>query len=254
MPTSNAEWLRSELNKLHPYWYSPIDLGHGVNTKPSWFSRRRFTRRLRLLQIPENLAGKRALDVGTWDGYFALELERRGAEVVAIDLWNGWNGDNALKQFEFALRVKNSKISYKRMDVHDVSPEVLGKFDLVLCAGVLYHTRHPFLALERLRSVTDDMLILDTVTMIPAFHGSSPMIMFFPGDQEVTEDQKQGNVRKWGICAAPTLPWIYDALHSAGFTRIQIKYRPSFSWFKRMVALFKNQPQGGRSVTHAFTS
>ncbi len=246
-PTADAKWLQSELGKLHPYWHSPIDLGHGVNTKPGR-AQRRFARRLRLLQIPENLTGKRVLDVGTWDGYFALELERRGAEVVAIDIWN----DDALKQLEFVLRVKNSKIVYKRMDVHDLGPDVLGKFDLVLCAGLLYHTRHPLLALERLRSVTEGMLILETVTMIPAFHRTSPMIMFFPGDQERIADVKQGKVWKWKICAAPTLPWIYEALRSAGFARIEIKYRPSFAWWKRVVALLKNKPQGGRSVTHAF--
>jgi len=248
MPTTNnqqptAEWLKTELTKLYPYWHSPIDLGQGVNTKPGR-AVARFARRLKLLQIPQNLTGKRVLDVGTWDGFFAIELERRGAEVVAIDIWD----DNALKQLQFVLKVKNSRVVHKRMDVHDVNPGELGMFDLVLCAGLLYHTRYPLLALEQLRSVTNGQLILETVTMIPAFHRSSPMIMFFPGDQESIATK-----RPWGISGAATLPWIYEALRSAGYARVEHKYQPSFALWKGLIALLTNRPQSGRSVTHAFT-
>ena len=243
-----ADWLRAELAKLYPDWHSPIDLGHGVVTKPR--AQRRFARRLRLLQIPGNLTGKRVLDVGTWDGFFATELERRGAEVVAIDIWD----DNAFQQFQFVLKVKNSRITYKRMDVHDVSPDALGKFDLVLCAGVLYHCRYPLIALEKLRAVTQGMLILETVTMIPATHGSAPMIMFFPGDQEAIARESRDPKFSWGIAGAPTLPWIYEALRSAGFDRIEHKYTPSMLWWKKLVAFLTNTPGSGRSVTHAYAS
>ncbi len=247
-PTLDAESIKRELSDLYPYWHSPIDLGHGINTKPGR-AERRFRRRLELLQIPTDLKGKRVLDVGTWDGYFALELERRGAQVHAIDLWN----DNALNQFQFVLKAKNSKITHSRLDVHDLTPEKFGLFDIVLCAGVLYHTRHPLLVLERLRSVTKELLILETVTMIPAVHANSPMIMLFPGDQKVFADARAGKSSlRWGISGAATLPWIRRALITAGFNRVEHKYRPSFQWWKRLVALFTNTPGGGRSVTHAY--
>jgi tRNA (mo5U34)-methyltransferase len=237
-----AEQIRTELAALPGYWHSPIDLGHGINTKPGR-TEKRFARRLKLLGIPEDLRGKRVLDVGTWDGFFALELERRGAEVHAVDIWD----DNGLEHLKFVLKVRGSKIQHQRMDIHDLDPKVLGTFDLVFCAGVLYHCRHPFIAIEKLRSVTRGMLILETVTMIPAFHNDFPMIAFFPGDAE-----SMATGRGWGISGAATTPWIKEAMLSAGFKRVMLHYKPSMTWWKRIVALVKGQPQSGRSVTHAF--
>src|SRR5262245_26719914 len=72
--------------------------------------------------------------------------------------------------------------AHRRLDVHDLDPGEIGTFDLVFCAGVLYHTRHPLLALEKIRSVTAGRLILVTHQLIPAMHGDVPMIRFFPGD------------------------------------------------------------------------
>ena len=71
------------------YWFaSPFDFaGDGTNTQP-WHKQRRFRRRMRLLQIPKDLTGKTVLDMGSFDGFWAFECERRGAKrVLAIDTW-----------------------------------------------------------------------------------------------------------------------------------------------------------------------
>src|SRR5579859_4689690 len=68
-------------------WHSPIDLGQGITTGGK-LKQRRFARRLHLLQIPENLEGQRVLDIGSWDGFFTWEMERRGADVLSIDVWD----------------------------------------------------------------------------------------------------------------------------------------------------------------------
>jgi len=243
---SSIEALKADIAALSP-WHSPFDLGNGIVTKHARAAKR-FARRLRLFHIPNDLTGKRVLDVGTWDGFFAFELERRGANVLAIDIWGDGDDGLAFKQFQFMHKMKNSRIAYQRMDVHQVNPEAIGKFDLVLCAGVLYHCRHPLLALEKLRSVTDGLLILETVAMIPAWHGSSPMIMFFPGDKEAIATKWPGR-----FCAGATLPWIRAAMLSAGFKRVEHVYRPSMAWWKKSIALITNTPNYGRSVTHAFT-
>ncbi len=237
-----AAWIQSEVNRLGPQWHSPVELGHGVNTGSAKL-RKRFARRLRLLQLPENLSGMRVLDIGTWDGFFALEMEHRGAEVIAVDIWD----DIEREKFEFVLKARDSKIEHHRIDVHDLDPAVLGEFDIVLCAGVLYHCRYPLIALEKILGVTKGYLILETVTLIPAFHRNVPMKMFFPGDEEA--------IRKnwpWRNAGAATLPWIYEALLSAGFNRVEHVYRPSFSIWKGLVAMFTNKPSRGRSVTHAY--
>ena len=234
--------IQTELQTMADRWHSPVDLGHGIVTKSERYQRR-FRRRLRLLDVPESLAGKRVLDIGTWDGYFAFELERRGAKVFAIDLWD----DLSQRQFLFARRVKRSQVDYKRMDVFDVSPEELGRFDLVLFVGVLYHLRYPLQTLEKLRAVCSGQLILETVCMIPALHANFPMIAFFPGDTEAIRTN-----RHWGISGAATVSWVREALLSSGFSRIEVKYRPSLFLLKRLAAAFCGRPLGGRLVVHAF--
>jgi tRNA (mo5U34)-methyltransferase len=205
-----AQSLRYELKGYKTEeWHSPIDLGHGVVTGTR-SAQKRFARRLRLMQIPDDLTGKRVLDIGAWDGYFSFEFERRGARVLATDIWS----PDALANFLFAREKLNSKVEYKRLDVHDLSPNAIGTFDIVFCAGVLYHLRYPLIALERIRSVTDGFFILETSALIPFMHEKFPMIGFFPGDEEACSSQKN-----WGIAGAATMAWIQEALYSAGFTR-----------------------------------
>ena len=234
--------MRKELAAPKGPWHSPVDLGHGVITGDA-LAQRRFARRLRLMQIPEDLTGKRVLDIGAYDGFFSFEFERRGADVLSIDIWN----DVQWEKFQFAIEKKQSKIKHQRIDVHDLSPETVGgTYDIVFCAGVLYHLRHPLLALERIRSVTGELLILETVVMIPFTHERFPMIGFFPGDEEaITND--------YPTCGSATLPWIQQALYSVGFAKVEAVYTPSMRWWKKMVSLITTHPQEGRSIHHAFS-
>lgn len=241
-PLTQEEILR-ELKTLRSNWHSPIDLGFGINTNAH--NRRRFERRLRLLGIPEDLKGKRVLDMGTWDGFFAFEMEKRGADVTAIDMWD----DESFQQFQFARKVKQSRVQFQKMDAQDVSAERLGQFDLVFCAGLLYHLRYPFAALEAIRTVCKNQLILETVGLVPFMHGNFPLMAFFPGDDEAIRSG-----RHWGISGAATSRWVVEALRSAGFARAVVRHEPSARLWRRFVALLKNRPQGGRLIVHAFAS
>lgn len=237
-----AQSLQEELKNLKGTWHSPIDLGHSVVTKGR-STQRRFARRLRLMQIPDDLTNKKVLDIGAWDGFFSFEFERRGAKVLSIDIWD----EAALTNFLFAREKLNSKVEYKRLDVHDLDPSLIGKFDIVFCAGVLYHLRYPLKALERIRSVTKDVLILETAAMLPFTHERFPMIGFFPGDEKAIASGRQ-----WGICAAATISWLKEALYSAGFAEVEVKYTPSMRWWHKFMALITNSPRGGRCILHAF--
>src|SRR5437016_1989514 len=76
--------------------------------------------------LPQDLRGKTLLDIGPWDVYFTFEMERRGAEVTAIDYAD-------LDTFRALHRAYNSRARYLRMDVYELDPARLGMFDIVLC-------------------------------------------------------------------------------------------------------------------------
>jgi tRNA (mo5U34)-methyltransferase len=111
--------------------------------------------RLASFGLPEDLRGKRVLDIGPWDGYYTFEMERRGAEVTAIDYVD-------LDTFRELCRIYQSRVNYYQMDIYELDPAKIGTFDIVLCLGVLYHLKHPILGLERVCAVTRDVCIVDT--------------------------------------------------------------------------------------------
>jgi tRNA (mo5U34)-methyltransferase len=115
--------------------------------------------------LPASLTGKRVLEIGTWDGFWAFELERRGAEVVAIDLddeaaldWPPRRRTPAAARrgagFELARELLGSKVERVVRSVYDATPDDLGTFDLVFCGSVLLHLRDQLLALERIAALT----------------------------------------------------------------------------------------------------
>jgi tRNA (mo5U34)-methyltransferase len=241
MDAKTTDWadLRQKVDALKGEFHSPIDFGNGIVTK-SRRVQRRFKRRLELMQIPADLTGKTVLDIGAWDGFFSFELERRGAKrVLAMDAWYG----RGHECFMLAREHFGSKVEHLKLDAHDISAERLGTFDLVFCAGLLYHLRHPLLVLQKIRSVATGMLILETNSYIPAVHERVPVITFFPGDDFDTHGKHPG--------AFPTESWVADALHMAGFARHRVIYRPSFKWAKKLLALGTNTPQKGRLIVHA---
>ncbi|MGH9120686.1 MAG: class I SAM-dependent methyltransferase, partial [Acidimicrobiales bacterium] len=153
----------------HPFWYHTIDIAPGVVT-PGWFDLRPVAHR-----IPwPDVAGKRCLDIGTFDGYFAFELERRGAaEVVAIDVedhlqWD-WPPDYRGPQlardpafsgppkgagFRLAKELIGSNVDWRPLNVYDLHPALVGSFDVVVMGSLLIHLRDPIRALEAIRGVT----------------------------------------------------------------------------------------------------
>ena len=107
------------------------------------------------LGVPQGLSGLRALDIGAWDGPFTFELERRGAQVTALDIQ-----DPDITVFNAVKEIKNSSATHVRGSVYDALPETLGVYDIVLFAGVYYHLKNPVLALQRIRTLLTDRGIL----------------------------------------------------------------------------------------------
>ena len=111
--------------------------------------------RLAQFPIPQDLRGKRVLDIGAWDGWFSFEMERRGAQVVAVD---------ATKRTRFleAKAMLNSKVEHVVADICFLTPRDIGTFDIVLFFGVLYHLKHPMLALERVCELSTDLACVES--------------------------------------------------------------------------------------------
>jgi tRNA (mo5U34)-methyltransferase len=109
--------------------------------------------------IPSDLTGKTVLDIGCNAGFYSLEMKRRGAaRVVGID-----TDEHYLRQARFAAEVEEMNIEFLRMAVWDIAG--LGeKFDLVIFMGVLYHLRHPLLALDLIHEhAACDMLLFQSM-------------------------------------------------------------------------------------------
>lgn len=110
------------------------------------------------------------LDVGAWDGYWSFEALRRGAaEVTAIDDFSDNIGidieHQKLNNFDLcreALGWTDDDAKRREMSVYDVNAAALGTFDTVFFFGVLYHLRHPLLALDKLASVSTDSIYIET--------------------------------------------------------------------------------------------
>ena len=154
-------------------WYHTLDLGGGRIT-PGWMDLRPV---LSLLPWPE-VRGKRCLDVGTYDGFFAFELERRGAaSVVATDISDHaqWDWPRAMREkggeylaaiagekgrgFEEARAALGSSVEKEEVSVYELSPERLGEFDVVVCGSLMLHLKNPVGALEAIRSVCRGSLL-----------------------------------------------------------------------------------------------
>jgi tRNA (mo5U34)-methyltransferase len=156
-------------------WYHTIDLPDGSAT-PGWFDTREAPRHV---PWPAVVQGGRCLDVGTFDGFWAFELERRGAaEVVAADVddpevldWaydhrrsgpeevRRWGAGRGPGFVEAAVAL-GSKVTRINRSVYDLDPDVDGRFDVVWCGALLLHLRDPVLALERMREVCRGVVVL----------------------------------------------------------------------------------------------
>jgi tRNA (mo5U34)-methyltransferase len=145
-------------------WWQTIELPSGVLTPGGWDLRPTAEQ----LPWPATLDGLRCLDVGTWDGFWAFELERRGAsEVVGIDLpgpssWGPPRGET----FRLAAELRGSGARFLALDLYDLDPAVHGQFDVVFMGFTLQIVRDPLGALAALRRVCrGSLILLDTVSL-----------------------------------------------------------------------------------------
>lgn len=231
------EIIRSLIDS-HPHWYHQIELAPGVFT-PGIHDSPNALRHLDDLGLPADCSGLRVLDVGCRDGFFAFEMERRGADVLGIDY-----ARPETTGFEIASRVLGSAVRYEVENVYRLAPERHGTFDLILFLGVLYHLRNPMLALDALRSVQrpGGVLFVETQMATDERIGAIdlPLWQFYP------KDTLQGDhSNKWAPNPAGLMAVVEESQYrvleamntgSRGYVRARAVDDEQLAYFRRLDA------------------
>jgi SAM-dependent methyltransferase len=221
-----ADDLRARAGSVR--WYHTIELAPGLVT-PGFFDHRPYVERYGL---PTDLTGKRALDVGAQDGFWAFELERRGAEVVALDVdrpeeldWprhlrklgerREGGGFPLADEGAFAIAANALRSSVERvpLNVYDATPERLGSFDLVFAGSMHVHLRDPVRALESMADLCRGQLVFADAR--------SRRLDWIPG-LKLAEFTGESPWMTWWI---PTSRTTAAMIRCAGFTDVRIHSR-----------------------------
>lgn len=160
-------------------------------------------RYLPLFNLPDRLDGMTVLDVGTATGFFAIECERRGAQVTAIDVQTDRLLPRLIPTFEL-------DIDFKVKDLYELDA-AFGEFDLVICGTLLLHLPDPLGALRAIRQVAGDRLIVSTSATPDSAAQPLPVCHFY-GEHAADGDYWS----YWGISAAALRRMVL----AAGFSRV----------------------------------
>jgi tRNA (mo5U34)-methyltransferase len=232
-------------------WFHSINLGHGVVTKGQKTAPT-LAKELEALRLPP-LVGKSVLDIGAFDGFYSFETERRGAaRVVSMDLhmweletslseeyladcaangvpptppyrtdWLRWRLDRAglpgKRRFDLAHRALGSRAEAVVQDFMLADPQMIGTFDVVLFLGVLYHTQNPLAALQKVASLTREVVVIETEAMEVPGAGDLLLCEFFPSNE------LNGDYSNWW---SPNVRALQGLLRAAGFNSVEVIQGP----------------------------
>jgi tRNA (mo5U34)-methyltransferase len=218
--TFSTDQIRRRVEELGQ-WFHNLDL-HGVQTAPDHFlgdypntKWQRFANAL-----PLDLSGQTVLDVGCNGGFYSIQMKLRGADrVVAVD-----TNDAYLDQARFAAEVSGVEIEFHHLSVYQLA-QLREKFDLVLFLGVLYHLRHPLLALDLLHEhAVKDVLVIQSMLRGSEYVAeierdydfSEQQIFFDPAFPQMyfVEQRFSGDPTNWWI---PNRACLEAMLRSSGF-------------------------------------
>ena len=192
-------------------WWHSIDLGDGIVT-PGVHTAEELDGNYARFMLPTDLTGKRVLDIGCWDGFYSFEAEKHGAKVMAVDCWTP---ENILK----AKQARNSKLVFAEKTVYEVTQDTVGTHDIVFFLGVLYHLRHPLLALEHVCEVTREFAIIES-------HVCDDFVNTDLADLPVMEfyefDELGGQHDNWW---GPNVACLLKMIRAAGFAHAEILRR-----------------------------
>jgi tRNA (mo5U34)-methyltransferase len=189
-------------------WYHSFELPGGTRIE-GYVQIDTLRQRYARFPIPANLTGKRVLDIGAWDGWFSFEAEMHGAEVTAIDCVE-------IANFLEIQKKLASRVSYRILDFYELPEAGLGAFDFVFCLGILYHLKHPLLALEIVCALTTDTAVVESFVIDAStwreHQDEVPTMEFYETDE-------LGNqLDNW---IGPSVSCLMAMCRAAGFARVE---------------------------------
>ena len=201
-------------------WYHTIELAPDVVTRGMFDHRPAVDRYM----LPSDLGGMRCLDVGTMDGFWAFEMERRGAaDVIAADLadpeqldWPPrWKervvptlDETKAARFGLARESLGSRVRRVERSVYDLDPHELGHFDVVFCGDMLIHLKDPISAIQRMRGVCRGSTIV-----------SNPVKRFRLGRKRALAEFDGIEEFQWWLLSEAAMARIMEAV---GFARVEV--------------------------------
>jgi len=221
---NTAAAQRDELNMTG--WWHSIDLGQGRVT-PGAHKIEELRDNYAKFLLPEDLAGKQALDIGCWDGFYTFEAERHGAQVTSVDCWRP-------EKFFVAKEALGSAAEFHELSVYEVTKERLGAFDIVFFLGVLYHLKHPLLALEQVCEVTREVAVIETHQIDNLFDTQHPVMEFYE------LDELGGQYDNWW---GPNTECLVQMARAAGFVRVEVMRRQASRVVIKAYRRWDDKPQ-----------
>lgn len=213
------------------HWLYQWDFGHGLVTQPA-DAAQIVSQRLRVAHVFDSICatygggsppfqGLRVLDIGCNEGAFAVEARRRGAQyVLGVE-----PRAEKVDQATFVARALGlERIEYRCASIWDLTLETCGTFDIVLCVGVLYHLDRPYEALQRLRTLTKGMLVVDTQLLCCNY----PLVAIKEEDRGVAT-----NAFASELVQVPSAPALRLMLAHAGFADVRAVPRPRGRMWKQ---------------------
>jgi tRNA (mo5U34)-methyltransferase len=213
--------LQQRIEELGP-WFHNLRLGR-VETAPHHFLGDYPAIKFAAFRdaLPADLRGMTVLDIGCNAGFYSIEMKRRGADlVIGID-----SDERYLRQARFAAETMGINIDFRRMPVWEIAR--LGqRFDLVIFMGVLYHLRHPLLALDLIHEhAARDLLLFqsmqrggsEVIELAPDYDFNDPAPFDDPGFPKLhfIERRYSHDETNWWV---PNRACVEAMLRSSGFS------------------------------------
>jgi tRNA (mo5U34)-methyltransferase len=205
--------LREQIDALP--WFHEIDFGKGIVSPGA--TPLSVLEAQAAVYFADGVEGQTVIDVGCWDGFNSFEAMRRGARRVLATDHFAWSEQcwGARESFELARAHVAPDVDVLDIDVPDITETTVGRFDVVLFCGVLYHLRDPLGALERMSAICNRTIVVET--HLDAVGDDRPAMIFYPG-RVLADDPTNW----WG----PNPACVTAMLQSVGFGRVQYTQHP----------------------------